>query len=140
MSSRRAKRVMTGELPDGARKLRPKQLGPGYHWVPTLKVDARLDRHGVTWLRVRGGFGGDGHREDWIMAVKGLGESVNDYNWNGEEFGEDLGDTREEAFDAKVDDVLKRQLPYKIEEAAGRLSELVEAELLLKSAIEKRTK
>lgn len=121
-------------LPEGARTIRPRRIGPGYNWDETMKIDAKLVRNGVTWFRVMGGFGGEGKREDWVMGVNGMGESVCDYNWNGEKFGPNLGSTREEAMDETIRQQLNGHLPSRIEKAADELATLIEAERVLKEA------
>lgn len=59
-------------------------------FVP-LKVDARVEVCGVTWLRVYGGFGGRFDREDWIAVLPAVAISVCDYYWNGSDFGPSYG-------------------------------------------------
>lgn len=114
-----------GDLPDGAKKIKKRRIGPGYCWVETLEVDAELTRHGVRWLRVAGGFGGKGDREDWIVDASSVAVSVHDYNWNGERFGEDLGSTIEEAMDTTLRNELV-SLPSKITKASDVLADLVQ--------------
>lgn len=67
-------------LPKGGRLLQPpvkRQIGG---WVK-MTYDATVQRHGLTWLRVQGGFGGRGDREDWVADLPSGSVSVSDYDW-----------------------------------------------------------
>lgn len=75
------------KLPRGAKKLpKPvhKKLGC---WVQ-LTYDAVVERYGIKWYRVKGGFAeGDNSREDWCADVDQCCLAVHDYHWNGDDFG-----------------------------------------------------
>lgn len=72
-------------LPKGAVLISPVRLELG-HYVP-LEYDAKLERNGLTWYRVQGGFGrvgkARGDREDWVADAPGVSATVCDYHWNG---------------------------------------------------------
>jgi len=77
------------ELPEGAYLLSSlKTLSLG-SFTPQI-VDAAIEKYGVTWYRVKGGFGGRNDREDWIADLP-ISVSIHDYHWNGEDFGPDYG-------------------------------------------------
>lgn len=64
-----------------------------------LTFDAKVERYGITWLRVMGGFGSRSQagwhfrpttawpQEDWIADLPGICISVHDYNWDKGNFG-----------------------------------------------------
>lgn len=88
-----------------------------------MAVDARVERNGICWYRVKGGMGERGDREDWIAAVPGIGISVHDYHYNGEDFGPNHG-----TFDnACLQEALK-QLEYAKQTRAEKKAELANLE------------
>lgn len=98
------------KLPKGAKIIKPitKKVGT---WVK-LGFDAKVMRNGITWLRVKGGFGGRGDREDWGAVLPGISLFVSDYHWNGDSFGESYG-----SFDNAVKAKTYEALKYAKEEA-----------------------
>jgi len=80
-------------------KIRLRESG----WVDHMRFDASLVLDGLTWLRVKGGFGGRGDREDWILAVPAICVSVSRWRqeaWDskGRKFG-----SREEAMQHAIE-------------------------------------
>jgi len=49
------------------------------HWVE-MAYDAKVRVHGLWWLRVKGGMGGQRDREDWVADI-GVCISVHDYQY-----------------------------------------------------------
>lgn len=93
------------ELPPGATLIDPPiQVKPAT-WIEQT-VDASIVKNGVTWYRVKGGFGNRGNREDWIADLP-VSVSVHDYHWNGEDFGPSY-----ETFDNACVEELKRALEH----------------------------
>jgi len=107
------------ELPPGAEPFGPETLKLGTY--TPQQVDARLQMHGVTWYRVKGGFGGQGDREDWIADLP-FSVSASDYNWNGAEFGADYG-----SFENALTENLRHatvHARYKVEELRAQVEKL----------------
>jgi hypothetical protein len=76
-------------LPAGGELIKPikKKIG-GWN---ELEFDAKVSRIGLTWYRVRGGFGGRGDSEGWIADIVAGNISVCDYNFNDTGFGINYG-------------------------------------------------
>ncbi len=55
-------------------------------WVE-MTFDAEFFHRGIRWLRVKGGMGERGDREDWVADIPNVSISVHDYHWNGDSFG-----------------------------------------------------
>lgn len=70
-------------LPVGATAIKPveKEIAG---WVPQF-YDAELSFLGITWLRVQGGFGSKGDREDWVAALPAGTVSVSEYDYVGQD-------------------------------------------------------
>lgn len=99
-----------------------------------LEFDAKLVRNGISWYRVRDGFGQRGDREDWVADVPGHSLSANDYNWNGDVFGPSYG-TFEKALDMQAA-YAYGFVQQNIDKARRRLADLRDGEQLLERATE----
>lgn len=102
-------------------------------WVDHLRFDASLVLDGLTWLRVQGGFGSRGDREDWILAVPAYCLSVS--KWRDEDWdsGGHRFPTREEA----MRHALARgrsSVRYFIRESESKLAAQRDALALMESA------
>lgn len=95
----------TMTLPKYAKAIEPvsKKLG-GY---VAMEYDAKLTRRGVDWYRCKDGMGQRGDREDWVADLPGCSVSVNDYNWNGKDFGPSF-----KSFEDALDGMLKMALHH----------------------------
>lgn len=72
-------------LPSGGHLIRPIKRKIG-HWVEMV-FDAEVTMHGgMRWLRVRGGFGQRGDREDWVADFP-ANISVSDCEWREPRWG-----------------------------------------------------
>ena len=56
-----------------------------------MEFDAKVERLGLRWLRVKDGMCGRSEREDWVADVPFACVSIHDYHWNGERFGANHG-------------------------------------------------
>lgn len=65
-------------LPKGGKLLKPLKAKIG-GWVE-MEFDAEVQVSGVRWLRVKGGMGERGDREDWVADAP-LAASTHDYQW-----------------------------------------------------------
>jgi len=100
-------------------------------WVE-MEYDAKIKRLGMTWLRVKGGFGGRGDREDWVGDVPFGCISVSNYNWTEHNFGHYgtfdkaiIGETR----------LALENLESEIKKLAGKTAQARHCLTLLKSAL-----
>ncbi len=90
------------KLPQGAREISSTTRRIGT-WAE-MKFDAELIHRGIRWLRVKGGFGGRGDREDWVADI-GVSISVSDYHFTKEKycgFKEHQSDTIFGAMDIQI--------------------------------------
>lgn len=88
-------------------------------WVE-MDFDRELTHRSVRWLRVKGGFGARGDREDWVADVDELTVAVADSSWRPPYFGFH----RYPSMRAAMDDQLRRgiaQLEEQAQEMAARL-------------------
>lgn len=87
------------KLPKTARRIKPiiKKVGD---WVE-MTFDAILERNGLTWLRVKDGFGEKGNREDWVLDIPTRCVSISDYKWKGKNLGRSYK-SFEHAIDSEV--------------------------------------
>jgi hypothetical protein len=55
-------------------------------WVQ-MKFDAKVERFGLTWYRVKDGMGRNGDREDWVLDIPTQAVSIHDYQWREPRWG-----------------------------------------------------
>lgn len=77
-------------LPKGGKLLLKPIRGDIGSWL-AMEYDSEVFRNGLTWLRVKDGFGGRNDREDWVGKVSSGCLSVSDYNWQDTGFGTNYG-------------------------------------------------
>ena len=100
-------------------------------WVDDLTFDARCELDGLTWYRVRGGFGGRNDREDWVAAVPGSSVSVT--GWQLERGNGDVtAGMRQAVADAEV------WSHGKVVKARAALALEIERSLILRDAVRAR--
>lgn len=92
-------------LPKGGNPLKPfrKQVG-GWN---ELEFDAEVYVAGIRWLRVKGGMGERGDREDWVADVP-CTASVHDYQWREPRWGFTSYETFEQACQTELKSSLER--------------------------------
>lgn len=105
-------------LPKGAKAITPPVKMKLDAWTEQ-EVDATVQRHGLTWYRVKGGMGGRGDREDWVADVPAVCISVHDYHYNGEDFGPNHG-----SFDNACLQEARKSLEHAKEEREENMVEL----------------
>ena len=90
-------------LPEGGELIDPVEMELGSY--VKLTYDAKVEMHGVTWYRVKGGLGQSNYRrtherEDWVADIPRFSVSVHDYEWNGSDFGNNYSSMSEAMADA----------------------------------------
>lgn len=103
-----------------------------------MEFDAAVFRHGVRWLHVKDGMGGYGDREDWVCDLPGVTLSIHDYNWDGQNFGANLGKTFDEAVVAAMEQEHGYQ-EHQISELRAECATKEKGLLALEAAIKKAT-
>lgn len=96
-------------------------------WVK-MTFDAKVERCGIVWFRVKDGLGKRGDREDWVANIPHICVSVHDYQWNGDEFGANHG---------SFDNACIQELKSSLAGAIFRLKEQERGIANLRSAIQK---
>lgn len=99
------------KLPVGAKVIAPirRKIG-GYN---ELVYDAVLERHGIQWYRIKGGWGqvetsyagtpNNHPNEAWVADIKGISLSLSDYEWNDLKFFAPKWGTFEDGLRGKLD-------------------------------------
>lgn len=103
------------------------------NWVE-MEFDAKVVKHGVTWLRVKDGMGGRGDRDDWVADLPDACICVHDYNWTTQNFGHNYG-----SFDAACLGELKRGLErqnYEVKELTQKLDKARKGLVRLREVID----
>lgn len=83
-------------LPKGGELLRPTRTASIAGWVE-MRFDAKVKCAGLTWLRVKGGMGGDDSGEDWVAEIPSSCLSIHAYSWRAPRWGFDHWTSFEEA-------------------------------------------
>jgi hypothetical protein len=120
------------KLPRGGKLLRPTITKETGGWT-SLTYDAKVERLGLTWYRVQGGFSGKGYREDWVADLPSGCLSVSDYNWRDTSFPTNYG-----SFDKAVRELTKealRRATSHLEEAVRNFTRAEDAVLVLTTAV-----
>lgn len=109
-------------------------------WVE-MEYDAKLVFKGVTWYRVKGGFGQRGDREDWVGNLPGVSLSVCDYMWmKSKRWGFDVYPSFEKALEGQMRKALtwsRRKLIEVRMESAKQIITLTNSMLLLEHHLAK---
>jgi len=121
-------------LPKGAKLIKPpieKEVGG---WV-LQEFDARVERLGLTWLRVKGGMGGS---EDWIADIPSGCVSIHDYEWREPRWGSARYESFDEACAGRIARAIEHQ-KHKAAELRQKAEEADESVVLLARAIARAT-
>lgn len=126
-------------LPTGAVLLREPRVAKIAGWVE-MTFDARVERHGMAWYRVKDGFGdGQYPREDWVADLPHCCVAVSDYHWRfGSNFGHSYG-----SFDAAVLGQMREDVAHARQRAAELRAKAEEAEAgaaILQAAVTRAAK
>lgn len=114
----------TYKLPDRAKLIEPITRVIG-RWVE-MTFDAKTERCGVTWFRVKDGMGGRGDGEDWVADVPNVPICVHDYHWNGDSFGANHG---------TFDNACQQELIAGLQQARRELRDTLESVERIKTAV-----
>lgn len=107
-------------LPKGGKLVKPfrKKIGG---WL-AMEFDADVYVCGVRWLRVKGGFGGEGGREDWVAVIPVMSASVSDYQFREPRWGFKSYPSFETACEHELREAVL-SLQNRIKETTGKLAE-----------------
>lgn len=94
-------------LPKGGKLLNPIRTASIAGWSE-MQYDAKVKCAGLTWLRVKGGMGGDNSGEEWVADIPSGCLSVHDYSWRAPRWGFDKWNSFEEA----ATESIKRHVAY----------------------------
>jgi len=118
-------------LPKGGRLIKPFQSTFG-SWIKQT-FDAKVERFGLTWYRVQGGFGGKGGREDWVADIPCACLSASDLYHDGLSLWGKKGSFDQEAA-KETKDVLEHAI-RRVKEIELELAQTKKTVKLLKAAV-----
>ena len=123
-------KVFKYEKHKGMKTFAPRKLKIA-DWCETVKYDASVTRHGITWYRAYKGFSERGDREDWVADLPAGCLSVSDYDWR---HTSSIFKRKYKTFDAALLGEMKlfrSQLANRHREVLKEAANLVRARLLI---------